>query len=1490
MTQLNTQSFPELAPAGAPTGMGLPQINPIDMLSHAELGDLMEWEANDPVMTPVQRQLERTYGKQGLGLASSSFTGYLGDWIGRTASKWMFDDQAFDIPLNLTDDVSQSGGINYSENVLDNLINMVEENNVPWEQWGYIFEAPTLGDFRDRLERTVLGNPDTVQFGGNWGKALGFASDTSGLMLLGATMEAPLFIGTGLRAAAQGTARVSRASEIFGRSVTVANEAAHWANNMSRLGFLGRSAALGIAEESVVKGIQYSTDPTFVGDAERLAWDYTMAVGGWTVVGGLFGKSVAKARYEKEYSQALKRYVTPTGLNLVEWRGPLEFGTSALDTMFMTDGADRLSATITMTGDDLHKAWTTMPGVENAIKDSSVSGIERAALAIMWDIDKRVAGSASTPEMAQKISGAIWDAHMSGAAKGGDTAFWNAVADRLDGIAPKRTIQKVRRAAKKDSILPSSKVDELFMGLPDMDSYKMLDELVDSLKSGATTPEIAANLDAIGERSFTVALLREMTNRGYDANVKGVMTLLQDWGRVIRNPPLLPNGEIDEAGLSVQIIDIANKVLPTDRAIEMTPGAKAKLAMLSANSAYKLRAGVLQPGPGMPTAAGPIRTEEEGYKLIDLEIPILNKWTDVLPFGAKWMFNQAAPILTSKNWLSRLTAYTGFNARRVMETKSGRIVAQERTDVERGYHRVTVVNSELGRTVENAFLRFALGKNPGDRITRMDAVKLSFGSGPTARRKKLNEFNERVVVQWSTRKFDDSVEAINDAARKLVEIYGPGTGSLFDEANKLQIPGFRNVKYANYVPHHWLGNVISKIVLDPQGKQALIKLIRQAMIDAGVTDPTTGKALRQMILDNGKVFEYDDIDPAAEVFVNTLIERANNMNNAPLTQTETALMDALAGLQGPIKGDKAMRARAGKGRVNLNTTTKVDVGIDLLGKGTTELRILDLIDNDVMRVTRDWANSVQGAINEHRVLAKMNALFESYGLLAPIRKTKKGKTRKPKPLKIKSLDQIIKLANKIGTQYPKLFGGQLGMMEESALKEMINAIRMVPVVRPETPQDLENISRIGSMAVYLATGGRFVMGQISETFRLVGTYGLRNVVTELPTMKEVVSNWWNMGEGPKSAVILISDVFGIGVDRRMRNILRASPIDTERVGGVLAKPRRVLERTTTVFSDIEGLAPVTSMTQYLAASSALHHLHDVARNRVKAMDDATVRSWGLEPNQYRELIAWVGANAQTYRKMGMTRIKGFKNYDPEVMDKLTGFVNRATVTRIQDYATRGDMHQVAFSWWGRLLLQFQSFTLKGVDNLMFQNLSRVTRGDAQSRMQVAKELAAVLVGAWLVKYAMNYSDWWSADARGDTEEAERLAKKLEAKGSVAEAMNYVGDAYLPMLAFEKAYSTFIDRGGLSEDYRARQYGGYSVPILSQFTRAKEVTEDVTGKLLYEITGNEAVHRDITTSTLHKFRTLLPFQNLWYMKHVFNVAEDDIAGYLELPEQQKARKR
>jgi hypothetical protein len=1493
MTQLNTQSFPELAPAGAPTGMGLPQINPIDMLSHAELGDLMEFEANDPVMTPVQRDLERTYGKQGLGLASSSFTGYLGDWIGRTASKWMFDDQAFDIPLNLTDDVSKSGGINYSENVLDNLVKMVEENNVPWEQWGYIFEAPTLGDFRDRLERTVLGNPDTVQFGGNWGKAFGFASDTSGLLLLGAAMEPVLLAGTGLMGAASGAARVSRASEIFGRSVSVANEAAHFANNMSRLGFLGRSTAIAIGEESVVKGIQYATDPTFEGDAERVAWDYGMTVGGWTVLGGIFAKGIARNRFENAYNKALNSYVTPTGLNLVEWRGPLGFATSAMDRNLMEEGASRVRTSLANLADSVHRnyaAWaTTAGGIGPILSSSTLSGIEKAAVAILWKMDNGIVGSVTNPETGRAIVNAIWDAHLKGAAKGGDATFWNQVADSLVGAVPDNVLKRMRSAAAGGR-MPTSKFDDLFLGVPDMDAYKMVDELVEELKAGALSPETMKSIDKAGERSFAIALLREMMSRGFAPTTEDALAILKEFGDVVRNPPITATSAgpaIDEADLATKLVEVANRRLPSGNQIQLTTAAKNRLAQLASSTAVRLTAGGIKAGPGMPvktSSGGLSRTNKQSARMLDDEVPILNRWTDTLPGPFKWMFNQSAGALTSQNFVVRLTALVGLNARRVAETKGGRVVAQGRTVTEETHHLSTVANSHHKKIMRNGFARFVLGKNPTDRVGIRDAIRVGYGSG---RNTKFVEFNRRVAAQLASGKFDDVSDSVNEAAREIRKLYD----NLNNAANKRGIRGFRNVKYKNYVPHHWNSSAIRTLLAHGQGRQSLIQLIKQSMIDAGVVD-SAGKPLRQMILDNGKVFEFDDIDAAAEVFADVLLGRANQMDRAPLTETEEAVAKALRELKGPLKGDKAMRARAGKGRVNLNTNTSVNVGVDLLGNGRTDLSILDLIDTDQGRVFRDYSNSVLGAIGEYEMVARINAILADYGIMRPVRRSKKtGKALKPKPLKIKSLDELPALANKFASQDPERFGRGISMGERTAMQEIINAVRMIPVVRPETPVDLENISRIATTLSYLRSGGRFVFAQISEMYRIVGTYGLRAAIAEVPTMLEVVENWKNLGEGPKTAIVLLTDTFGIGVDRQLRNILRASPIDAERVGGYLAIPRQVTDRVATAFSDFEGLAPVTSLSQQMAASSALHHLLDVARNVAKPMDDATVRTWGLEPDQYRELINWVGANAQTYRRMGFTRIKGFSNYPPEIMDRLTGFVHRATVTRIQDYATRGDMHAVAFSWWGRLLLQFQTFTLKGVDNLMFQNLSRVTRGDAQSRMQVAREMAAVLAGAWTVKYALNYSDWWSANTRGDTEKANEIAeRKLTAKASVLEAMNYVGDFYLPMMAFEKGYSTLVDRGGLSSDYRAREYGGYSIPILGQYESARQVSGDVIGSLLYEVTGNESIHRDITTSTLHKARTLLPFQNLWYLKHLFNVTEDNIAEHFELPEQQKARKR
>lgn len=1488
MTQLNTKPFPQLAPSGTPTGMGLPQVNPIDTLSQAQFNDLMEMQANDPVMTPVQRTLEQTYGKQVLGLASSSFTGYLGDWIGRVASKWMFDDKAYETPLNLTDDITQSGGINYSDNVLDRLIDMVESNNVPWEQWGYIFEAPTVGDFHDRLERTVLGNPETTQFGGNWGKALGFASDTSGLMLLGAALEPAVFIGTGIKGAAAGAARASQASTTFGRSVSVANEAAHWVNHTSRLGILGRSAAVGIGEESIVKGIQLTTDPTYEGDAENIAMDYAMSVGGWSIVGGLFGKNIAKTRFEKEYNRAKINYVGPTGMSLVEWRGPLDFGSSIMDRELMENGSGRILGTMVNLGDTMHgnySAWAaTGVSLDNIMTSTSLSGAEKAAIAVMWNMDGGVAGAVTNVDTGRSIINAIWKSHAEGAAKGGDQAFWTAVADKLVGTVPDPILVRMKTAARRGS-MPKIAFDELFMGLPDLDAYKMVDELVETINSGTPTPETLKSLDVAGERAFTIAMLREMANRGHVLTTGNALELLREFGKVVKNPPIVTTKSgpaIDEATLGTQLIDVANRYLPAGNKISLTPAAQAKLAELASVTAVTLTAGGLKAGPGMPvlTSAGTLsRNNEQSLRLMDAEIPILNQWTDTLPGPFRWLFNQAAPALTSKHSLLRYFAYRTMNARRVLETPNGRIMGQPVTVTEVGHLANQTDNYTTGQIMRNGYARFVMGLKPTDRVGIMKAIRVGFGPGSA---EKWAEFNRRVMIQQDSGLFNDPIDVINEVARATQQLRQPR----YNKAHALDIRGYRNLKYLNHVPHHWEAPTLRKLLAHSQGREKLIELLKQSMKDAGILDPATGKHLRQMILDNGKVFQYDDIDAAATVFADVLLSRANQMDQAPLVETDEAIKKALAELAGPIKGDKAIRSRAGKGRVNLKTGTTINTGVDLLGNGRTTLSIMDLIDNDQTRINRDYFNSVQGAINEKMLLDDINELFKSWGIMKPTMKTKKGKVRKPKPLKLTSLDQLEPTLNRLASKYPKVYGEALTMAERSALNSLISAARMIPVVRPETPADLENLSRIATTLSYMVSGGRFMWAQVSEMFRVVGTYGLRAAIAEIPTIVEVMQNWKNLGEGPKTAVVLLTDSFGIGVDRQLRNIIRASPLDAERISGKLAPLRRAFDKTAAAYSDFEGLAPMTSLTQQMAASSALHHLLDVARNKAKFMDDATVRTWGLEPDQYRELVAWIGANANTYKKMGFTRIKGFKNYPPEVMTRLSGFIHRATVTRIQDYATRGDMHDVAFTWWGRLMLQFQTFTLKGVDNLMFQNLSRITRGDAQSRMQVAREMAAVLFGAWLVKYGLNYSDWWSADARGDREEADRIAEqKLGARASVLEAMNYVGDFYLPMMAFEKGYATFFDRSGLSSDYRARQHGGYSIPVLSQYKRAAEVSGDVMGALMYEMTGSEAVHRDITTATTRKIRTLLPFQNLWYLKHVFNLTKDNVDMTFELPDRQ-----
>jgi len=336
---------------------------------------------------------------------------------------------------------------------------------------------------------------------------------------------------------------------------------------------------------------------------------------------------------------------------------------------------------------------------------------------------------------------------------------------------------------------------------------------------------------------------------------------------------------------------------------------------------------------------------------------------------------------------------------------------------------------------------------------------------------------------------------------------------------------------------------------------------------------------------------------------------------------------------------------------------------------------------------------------------------------------------------------------------------------------------------------------------------------------------------------------------------------------------------------------RGLNSVSNFFSDVTLLTPVTSFTQHLMAASTIQHLYDVGINAARRLDDATVRTLGLEPNQYDELIDYIRTNAILSNRGGSTRVVDLQNLHDIRMDNLRAFIDRAVRTRIQDMPTRGDFHRIGFSWYGRFLTQFRAFNLKGVDNFALQNLSRVRRGDAGARLRVAQEIGATMVFAAMIQYARNAIDVESLRLAGDYEKAKKQEDAtLGVSGFIRGGLTGPSEFFLPMMAVDTAWTSTVSDDPLFSAYRYSGLNMYGFPAQSFISKTTDITTDVLGATIGKWAGIEDKERDITKSTVHKFRLLLPFQNVPGIKHLFNISEEEIAQEFMLSARQQRRSK
>lgn len=1132
-------------------------------------------------------------------------------------------------------------------------------------------------------------------------------------------------------------------------------------------------------------------------------------------------------------------------------------------------GSRKWKKTVLADGSEVY----TPPGASrfvpaNAKFKIATQGIQSNILAVVAEIQRR--GGEVNEDTAKQIGRLLFEAHQSGLR---GASLTSKVMSHLEKTVDPKVFARIKEAQRLGNGFQLSNLANDFDELTQRKQF--IDGLFELFEQGE---EAASGLraNAGSANSLILQVANEIRRRGGNLTREDFDGLVDELRNLSQNPPMKKSAKgadiIDLKQRTANLATLINKRVPLkgqrihvprelSSSFKRTAEAAKAGSIVSSGTGgggVGLRASKGSGGTSTPTPKGTAAAMHD----MQAQVP---QATGIDTLGMlQRVLNQAAYVMTSNNPVVRMFGMTAFNYRRVLETPNGEQVAQGQTIFELGTYQLAGI---LGRTLisyRNGYTRFALNKSVNDKIGLMDGLKAGFGAG---KKETKRQFHREVSRQIRSGKFDSPNEVVNETAREMRKV--------LNDAHKLGseagLRGFQQGAVLNYFPRMWRFHQIDRLASTSEGKAAFRELIKKSLSKDGAT--------RQLLMEDGSIRDLTDIDQAATVLTERLISLARNSDTAPMLDIDNELAQALETLEDSLKPAGSSKTPFGRPRIILDEEASISVGRDFLNSGSNELSLADLLADDLPLVMKRYTTSIMGAINERRLLDEMHAQLVHFGVTGP----------NGNPLEaFNNFEELFGLMNKIGTEVPGM-GGQVDEATMSSMRELVAAIRYEPLHR--SSRELGDIGRLADKVLgvllplgYMSTGGAFGLAAMTETSRIVGTLGMKTTAKQIPIVGEMVNNWKNMDEDVDNLSSFVDQAFHPSGDR-LRRILFYD-IEAQVTGREMGSVSRALNSASNLFSDITLLSPITSFTQHLAAAATLQHMYEASVGATKFLDDATVRTLGLEPEQYRAVVDWVGKNAVL--KNGSDRVVSLNNLNALEMDNLRVFIDRMVRTRIQDIPTRGDFAKGMFSSVGRLMSQFRTFNLKGVDNFMLQNISRARRGGGAS---VAKEIAFTTILAGMIQYSRQYMNYKSAQTTGNYEEADRIAKDhLGLQGFLRGGVTGPSELFLPMLATDAVWANTVSDDPLFSAYRYSGLNWYGFPALSMFSKISDISKDVYGATVARAIGAEEKEREITTGTIHKGRMLIPLNNMPGFKQFFDISEAEIAQEFNLAKRQRRKPR
>lgn len=870
--------------------------------------------------------------------------------------------------------------------------------------------------------------------------------------------------------------------------------------------------------------------------------------------------------------------------------------------------------------------------------------------------------------------------------------------------------------------------------------------------------------------------------------------------------------------------------------------------------------GAVPPSPPSPPPPPPPPpgTPLSRARALNDAIPFLDRM-QVSPVSTQKGLNQYAASLNHPNPIVRIVGMMGY-AKRTLQTHGAGATPQGWTIIEEGNFALNGHLLRVNEMVNRRFVQFISGGNTRDRTWVTRGMYEALRPGNRSRR---NDFYSQVISRVrSGHTAPGSVNPLDQTVEETRQIIK----DIYEPAHALGVAGFRDAPDPNYFPRVWNWDGIIELSRTTEGQQALQLWFEGAL----TTQYVGGIPARQVRWDDGTVDVYTDVPEAARVFVEALQNIAADAAGpterrvgrwAPLTDHDQIVFDSLNNLGAPIGGTTGRsRSVHGRPRVILNENHVQNLATPVQGQGGTlnQITLSDLAINDLPFILRKYAISVQAAINEHRAIDMFNQIMVRHNIMAP------AGSAIPH-VQIEQIGKIIPFAEKFRNIDPNTFGGILTSAEREVINNTIDALTYRPVFSVGNlgfgGKILEEMSALATSAVYVLRGGSFAISAIPEMNRIAGMFGTWEMFRAMPfVVKELALGWANMGDPTRHALAALDAAFHPNTDRRLKSLYFAGAADEPRRFGNIM--RHTGNRVGSWYADFSGLNPVTSVNQTVNSVVTLRHFQNVGSGTAAETDDGTLQLMGLTRQQYRQVAAWVHRNIVQQRRLGFMQPIDIRNTNDPEFFMLRGAIDRSTQHNIQSMPTQGDYGKWAFRGLGPILTTFRKYSLKGIDNYLFQNIDRMRFGGTRGRIRVLKTLIMLGFFGGLTKWLVNQAKYEQAIANGELELANQIQdRSLSKMGFARGAADSITELFLPAMVIDNAYNALTGNGNIFSNYNTNPLTITGLPHFSVLRDMMSVFGDVFGEFAYQLDIFLNRQRRVTVETTKNVVDLTPFGSL-----------------------------